>query len=54
MHSSVVDPKLFVTNPDPDLTFQRVSDLDPEKSFRFFIRMDQIQIWTLNTGVHIF
>jgi hypothetical protein len=27
--SSVVDPKLFVTDPDPDLTFQRVTDPDP-------------------------
>jgi hypothetical protein len=27
--TSVVDPKLFVMNPDPDPTFQGVTDPDP-------------------------
>jgi hypothetical protein len=32
--TSVVDPKLFITDPDP--TFQRVPDLDPDPTCKKF------------------
>jgi hypothetical protein len=36
VYSSVVDPKLLVTDPDP--TFQRVSDPDPDPQHWFIHR----------------
>jgi hypothetical protein len=34
--SSVVDPKLFITDPDPDPTFQWVLDPDPDPTCKKF------------------
>jgi len=32
--NSVADPKLLISDPDPDPTFQSISDPDPDLTFR--------------------
>jgi hypothetical protein len=41
-----VDPILFVTDPDPDLTFQRVSDPDPTLNIDYFSRTMIVKVFT--------